>query len=196
MSDKIGFTRRLAALLVIAAFALLLAISLLYAQGEEEHEEEVMAADTTEAMVPVSQVAVLDSVYHTINAGFKQLEPIFRKGCYDCHTDYTEYPWYYKLPLIKGMINDDIKEAHHHVDMTNGFPFKAHDGPADQLVSIREEIKSGDMPPFAYRLMHWSAKPSDAEADSVYQWVDSSLKLLAAHGQVPREGGQDEDDEM
>ena len=192
MVNKISSARSVPALLLISVFAALFTFSLLFAHGDEEHEAEpataVQAADPSAA-----ETAGLDSVYQVIAAGFEDLERIFRKGCYDCHSDQTVYPWYYRLPPVKGLIDDDIQEAREHLDMSDGFPFDSHATPADDLAEIEEEIEEGSMPPGLYRLMHWSAKPLEAEQDSVFQWIDQSLKLLAAHGQRPR-GGHEKTD--
>jgi hypothetical protein len=167
-----------------------------HAQGDAELEgmDAATMGDSTGSAVTVDSAKIaLDSAYATIQAGFVKLNNVFEKGCFDCHTDRTKFPWYHSLPLVKTMIDDDIKGAHRHMNMTNGFPFKGHDKPADQLVAIHDEIDDGDMPPIMYRMMHWSAKPSDAEKESVFQWIDSSLALLKAHGQVPEEGEEHEE---
>lgn len=166
----------------------------IFAQGDEEHEEAAMSDSSGTVIAVDSAKIALDSAYATIQVGFVKLNNIFEKGCFDCHTDRTKYPWYHSLPLVKSLIDGDIKGAHRHVDMTNGFPFKGHHKPADQLAGIREEIEGGDMPPIMYRMMHWSAKPSDAEKDSVFQWIDSSLALLKVHGQVPEKGDDHDED--
>ena len=41
------------------------------------------------------------------------------------------------------------------------------------------------MPLRSYRLMHWGAAPNDAEKDSIFTWIDNSLRLLAKRGQFP-----------
>jgi hypothetical protein len=126
-----------------------------------------------------------DSLYADINRGFAALEPIFVKGCFDCHTNRTRFPWYHKLPVIKGMIDSDIRGAQKRLNMSSGFPFSKRGNVADDLVNIHDELKSGDMPPLSYRFIHWDAKPSQAEADSIYNWIDISLKALSAHGIEP-----------
>ncbi|MFH1893581.1 MAG: heme-binding domain-containing protein [Candidatus Zixiibacteriota bacterium] len=160
------------------------------AYGDEEHADSAMNDSSEAAIGADSAVIALDSVCATIQAGFKKLGRIFEKGCFNCHTDRTEYPWYHSIPLVKSLIDSDIEEARKRVDMSNGFPFKSRVRPADVLAEIRDEIESGGMPPLMYRMMHWSAKPSDAERDSIFQWIDSSLALLKAHGQTP--GGEEE----
>ena len=126
-----------------------------------------------------------DSLYKLIQGEFVKLEPLWQKACYDCHSDKTVYPWYYKLPLIKGMIDEDISEARAEMDMSNGFPFISQRQPVDDLRKLGREVSEGAMPPGSYKIMHWSASLSQAEKDSVAAFVDNSLKLLAAHGITP-----------
>lgn len=127
----------------------------------------------------------LFTAYAQIQSDYQAVKPLFERGCYDCHSANTCYPWYHKLPLVKGLIDSDISKARRNVDFTNGFPFKGHARPADDLLGIRGELIEGDMPPWNYNLMHWNAAPSDAERDTMITWIDNSLRLLAAHGQYP-----------
>lgn len=126
-----------------------------------------------------------DSIYAGIQAGFQQVRPIFQRACFNCHTDQTRYPWYHQLPGVRALIDSDIRKARKRLDMSKGFPFVGHARPADNLVGIKEQITEGEMPPWEYRLMHWDAKPSRPEVDSIVGWIDQSLRVLAAHGQFP-----------
>jgi len=153
--------------------------------GGESHENQSPDSTDATAAVADSSETPLDSVFVVIGEGFEALKPTFQRGCFDCHSTHTRYPWYYKLPLVKGMIDKDTREAKKHLDMTNGFPFRGHGKPADDLLSIKDVIVDGDMPPWQYRLMHWGASPSDSETDSIVAWVDKSLQLLSAHGVYP-----------
>ena len=173
---------------------LLLLLSLVspaFAQGQETLAQQ--GADTINLLDMRSRVmaftAVLDSVYTSIGGTYRGIEPILRRACYDCHSGQTRFPWYYKIPGIRGMIDQDIAGARKHVDMDKGFPFGGHASQEAMLRGMREEIAEGGMPPFTYRLMHWGAKPSDAARDSVFAWIDSSLsaiqQIMSAFGVVP-----------
>ncbi len=154
--------------------------------------ESAASTNTANLTTPDSATLVQDSVYAEINNGFVTLRPIFVKGCFDCHTHQTRFPWYYKLPIIKGMIDSDIRNAHKKLDMEPGFPFSKRGDVADDLVNIHDELQSSDMPPLSYRFMHWDAKPSKAERDSVFNWINRSLKSLSDIGiepTAPPEGG-------
>ncbi len=173
--------------------------SLAFGHGDEKHDEteskEAIVVDTTaEAVAKMeAEKQLLDSIFAIIQKEFVTLEPVFKKGCFDCHTSRTIYPWYHFIPGVKGMIDDDVQEAKKHLDMSDGFPFKGHGKPADDLVAIREVLENGKMPPFNYRFMHWSAKPSDSEKESLFSWIDRGLASLATAGVHPKSANNTEE---
>ncbi len=156
-----------------------------YSHKDKPHTDaDTSSVDTGET--PNDSVsAVMDSIYQLIQNGYTDLQPLFQRGCYDCHSDQTNYPWYYKLPGIKGTIDDDITEARKHLDMSQGFPFLGHGEPNEDLEAIKKVLKEGDMPPFKYRILHWNARFSDEEVKTVTSWIDKSLKRLAEN-KLPR----------
>lgn len=116
-----------------------------------------------------------------IGAAYRQkIEPIFRRACMDCHSAHTDYPWYQRLPLVRGLIDRDIAEARTHLDMTEGYPFRSHAPPLEDLEAIEEDIREGSMPPFRYRIMHPSAALTDEEKAQVFQWAQRSKEILGA----------------
>lgn len=165
--------------LAIFAASLLAYSAFLFADDMVTTEESPQLSDTQ------APAANTDSLYAIIQQDFQRLEPIWKKACYDCHSDKTDYPWYYKLPFVKGMIDDDITEARAEVDMSNGFPFVSNHKPVDDLRKLGREVAEGAMPPGNYKFMHWSASLSQEEKDSVAAFVDNSLKILAANGITP-----------
>lgn len=120
------------------------------------------------------------------NAGIKliqgdykrRIEPLFKKSCMDCHSAQTNYPWYHKIPGIKQMIDSDIEEARHHLDFTDGYPFKSHASPEEDLDAIAKSVEEKTMPPFSYRLMHLDAAFTDEEKKILLNWVEKSKPLL------------------
>jgi hypothetical protein len=135
-----------------------------------------------------------DSLYVAINIGFQALKPAFEHGCYDCHSKFTQFPWYYKLPIIKGLIDSDIRKARRQVDFSDGFPFAGKGSQADMLKGMLDEIQSGDMPPFTFRMVHWGRQIQDTSKESVVRWIFSSLALLARVGMLPSEDKTSEEE--
>jgi hypothetical protein len=108
----------------------------------------------------------------------KTVKPIFEKKCMDCHSQNPRYPWYHGLPFVKGLIDGDIAESRTHLDLTDGFPFKGHGSPSEDLEAIAGSIKEGSMPPLRYLVMHPSAKISDEDKEAILSWIGRSQDLL------------------
>lgn len=103
----------------------------------------------------------------------KEIEPIFRKKCFDCHSAETVYPSHYKLPLAKQIIDYDIREGRKHLDMTEGFPFKGHHTVDEQLESLAKAVKKNTMPLRRYRLLHPGSGLTAEEREKILDWVKS-----------------------
>jgi len=153
-----------------------------------------LAADEGDVVRPESAPAVelrdtaTDSVYSLINASYQNVRPIFERSCFDCHSSFTDFPWYHSLPLIGGMLDDHVKEGREHLDLTDDFPFGGEGAQEKLLGEIREEIEEGKMPLWSYRLMHWGTAIENERRDSVFYWLDESLELLRSHAAPsPRE---------
>lgn len=114
-----------------------------------------------------------------INADYLQsVKAIFQKSCFDCHSASTRYPWYAGLPIAKGMIESDVREAKEHLDLTADFPFGGHGTPREDLEAIGKEVAEGEMPPFRYRLLHWKNGLSPTDRQAIQEWVQRSLALI------------------
>jgi hypothetical protein len=106
------------------------------------------------------------------------VKPLIIRACYNCHSSQTNFPWYYDLPIIKGQIDKDIKEAKKHLDFGDKFPFISHAAPKKDLTALRKTIVEGTMPPFKYKIMHFESWLSDTEKKSIISWIDRSLGKL------------------
>lgn len=182
---EVVLTSRLARLWLIFGIGAFAIIQLVYSASTLADSEKDEGAAAATAIAEQADGNV-DSLYAHIQQEFAKLEPIWQKACNDCHTDRTDYPWYYKLPFVKGMIDKDIEEARAELDMSKGFPFVSHREPVDDLKKLAHEVEEGAMPPGKYTFMHWSASLSTEEKDSISNFVNSSLTMLASHGIVPK----------
>ena len=171
--------RLLNGFLVLGLLLLIPVVSTL-SHGKKKHDDDRKndKQETVDSTLSDSSQIIQDSVYAAINDNYQTVRYIFKNSCFDCHTDSTKYPWYHVLPLIGGMIDDDIEEAKTHLDMSNDFPFGGHATQIDQLTEIKEEIKEGKMPILSYRLTHWGLLIEGEKQDSVFLWIDESIKML------------------
>ncbi len=144
--------------------------SLCYSHGGKVHREETVILPSKDAFI---------DIYKQVNDDYiRQVEPIFQAKCFNCHSLKTNYPWYYKLPGAKQIINDHIKEALGHLDMTEGFPFKGHETPIKDLEALKKTIQNDSMPPWYYRIFHEDSSVTDQEKELIFKWIDSSLEKL------------------
>lgn len=117
--------------------------------------------------------------YKSITEQYKSnVEIIFQAKCFDCHSGKTNYPWYYSVPGVNLIMNSHIKEAQSHIDMTDGFPFKSHLSPREDLVAIKKSIVKGDMPPWYYKPFHKDSEITSKEKETILKWIDNSLNKL------------------
>ncbi len=154
-------------LVIFLIFSLVLPV---HAHEGRRHDSPTSATSAGKTEDP--RIIEISSAYNS------RIKPLFQKACFDCHSDQPVYPWYYKVPGVKQLIDSDIAEAKTHLDLSPGFPFKGHGSPAEDLAAISDSIKSGSMPPFLYRMMHSSQKLSEAEQQIVLDWARDSSALL------------------
>lgn len=148
--------------------------SLSWGHGGEDHSE--MKKDSQPV---VSGDDELKQKYIQINKLYiKTVRPIFKKSCFDCHGNTTNYPWYYKIPGVKQLIDHDIEESKKHLDFSNDFPFVSHETPLKDFEAIGKTIKDGSMPPLRYRIMHGDSKITEDDIKQVEKWIKESREIL------------------
>ena len=177
-----------------AAIGSLLFVAALMAQTKDEPISSDAVPSTAKEVVTRTTEEKQDSLFALIDENFKFVRPIFEHSCYDCHSNATKYPWYHSLPVIKGMIDDDIKRGRKKVDFSDGFPFEGK-GPALQILhNIRDETNEGSMPIWQYRLIHWGTSIDGARKDSVFAWLDSSIAMIESFYSAEKIPFQKDDD--
>ena len=86
--------------------------------------------------------------------------------CADCHSSETRWPVYARIAPGSWLIERDIVEARKHMDLS-----RWQQMPVEQqqvlTAKIVQEAKSGDMPPLQYRLLHWDAKLSKGDVQTL-----------------------------
>lgn len=114
-----------------------------------------------------------------INARYKKdIVPIFKVACWDCHTMDTHYPFYYALPPVKKMMDYDIIEGRRHLWLGEDFPFDDRHSPYYDLDEIELSIIRKTAPPVKYMALHWDAILSEKEKQLILDWARDGKKLL------------------
>ncbi|MBI5637786.1 MAG: heme-binding domain-containing protein [Nitrospinae bacterium] len=168
---------------VVAAIAFLFPAVTILAHGGKEHGKggETPAAAGQSAAPPPDAVAL-----NVINNHYlRDVKPIFKRVCFDCHSEQIRYPAYYVIPGIRQLIDHDIREAREHIDMNADYPFKGHGTPLKDLKAIQKEMEEGDMPPLRYKITHWKERLTGEEKQIILRWATDGIKLLPAAPEEP-----------
>jgi len=90
-----------------------------------------------------------------------------KDACYDCHSNNTNYTWYFKIQPVGLMMNRHIKEGREELNFSN---FAINPG---KMKEIAEVIEEDEMPLKSYRMMHKKARLDDTRKKELIQWAES-----------------------
>ena len=83
---------------------------------------------------------------------------LFMRGCADCHSHETKYPWYNQIAPISWLIANHIEEGREHFNVSMWGIQKKNDG--DEAA---KEVEEGKMPLSSYLIAHPEARFSKEE---------------------------------
>jgi cytochrome c len=86
--------------------------------------------------------------------------------CADCHSSETRWPLYAHVAPGSWLIERDIVEARKYMNLSRWDLLSMEDQEV-LLAKISHEAKSGEMPPLQYLAMHWGARLSPAEVQTL-----------------------------
>lgn len=154
----------------IITFLFLVFIGIQFIQPEKNNQSLDMRNDIT-GVVPVP-----DSVMN-----------ILKTSCYDCHSNYTEYPWYTNIQpggwFLKSHIDDGKKHLNFQefalVEPNAKYPTKVlrQDHKLDEIAEV---VEDDFMPLDSYLWIHRDAKLDARQKKLIISWVDSAKKILVS----------------
>lgn len=105
---------------------------------------------------------------------------VLKTSCYDCHSDYTSYPWYDRIAPVSWWVANHINEGKRHFNFTTfgDYPPKKMD---KKLKEVSETVKKGEMPLDSYLWIHKDAQLNAAQKELLKHWV------VTARAQLPKQ---------
>ena len=103
-----------------------------------------------------------------IPAGVKT---ILDKGCNDCHSNNTRYPWYSKVQPVDWWMTHHVNEGKRELNFDEFTTYNLR-RQYHKLEEIAEEVKEGAMPLNSYTWIHKDAILTAGEKDSLVNWAD------------------------
>jgi heme-binding protein len=107
-----------------------------------------------------------------------QVSDLLNRGCRDCHSYRTSWPWYSNVAPFSWIIADDVNQGRRHVNFSDWAQYdpKRADHKLDQIC---DEVKDGGMPLTSYKWMHSAARLTDHERAEICLWVGAERERLA-----------------
>lgn len=112
---------------------------------------------------------------------------VLQQKCVDCHSAHTARPWYFSMPIAKGMISRDVDEGIAALEFTDALFTDKGDFSQIQLAEIESVMYTGTMPPKRYVMMHWDTSVSKEDKDNVRAWVKNVRAQKFASPNVAQE---------
>ncbi len=99
-----------------------------------------------------------------------ELKAVFKKSCYDCHSNETIWPWYSYVAPVSWLVADDVHEGRKHLNFSNWQNLEVRKI-SKKKEDIREMIDEGEMPLSKYVLLHPEAKLSEKDKQIIKDWT-------------------------
>lgn len=110
----------------------------------------------------------------------ENLEKVLKTACYDCHSNYTEYPWYASVQPVAWYLADHVNDGKRHFNFSTfaklRIAIQNH-----KLEEVIEQVKEGEMPMTAYTLIHRDAALTNDQKALIIQWAQSAIDSIHAH---------------
>ncbi len=101
----------------------------------------------------------------------KEIMTMFRRACYDCHSNETVWPWYSFVAPVSWLVESDVKVGRGIVNFSewNDYSEKLQNLKRYKIGSVVDE---GEMPLWFYVSLHSEAKLSQADIDLLVSWSE------------------------
>jgi hypothetical protein len=104
---------------------------------------------------------------------------VLQRSCQNCHSEKTEWPWYSHIAPMSWLVEGDVSQARSHMNLSHWSDYTVEEQ-QDLLARIGSVVRSGEMPPGRYTMIHSNAKLSPTERDNVYRWAHGERRRLKA----------------
>jgi 16S rRNA U1498 N3-methylase RsmE len=101
-----------------------------------------------------------------------EVQNILEKACMDCHSSQTTYPWYANITPVNYWLEGHVKEGNEHLNFSewNSYTLEDQKHVSKEIVEV---VGKKEMPMLFYWLIHWDAKLTDAERETLVTYFKS-----------------------
>jgi mono/diheme cytochrome c family protein len=96
-----------------------------------------------------------------------EVKAIFKKACYNCHSNETNWVWYTKVAPASFLAVGDVNDGRKHLNFSE-WDIKKESKKKEE---IWDEIREEQMPPWQYKIFHSEAKLTPEEKNVLRNWA-------------------------
>ena len=95
---------------------------------------------------------------------------ILVQKCYDCHSNRSNYPWYFNIQPVGWWMDHHITEGKEHLNFSE-FTTYTEKRANHKMNEVSEAVNEGWMPIDSYLWTHHDAKITQEDRDAVNAWI-------------------------
>jgi len=100
----------------------------------------------------------------------RNIEPILRRSCYDCHSSETRWPWYSHIAPFSWRVVQDVREGRDEMSFSEWNTYSQ--SRRDHLMEeICDQVEKGEMPLKPYVIMHPRADLTIEDKRALCVWA-------------------------
>jgi hypothetical protein len=104
---------------------------------------------------------------------------VFRRSCFDCHSDSTVYPWYAEIQPVGWWLNSHIQDGKRQFDFDRFASYR----PMRQYGKFKDlvqQLQQDEMPLGSYLFIHRYARLTSDEKEEVIRWSGAMMDSMRA----------------
>jgi hypothetical protein len=103
-----------------------------------------------------------------------EIRTLAKRGCFDCHSNETVWPWYSRVAPISWLVYRDVDAGRRVLNFSEWQDGRRE---GENATKINNEIAEGEMPPLMYRIVHPDARLTPGEKRQLTDGVTASFPL-------------------
>lgn len=104
------------------------------------------------------------------------IKNIFKKACYDCHSNETVWPWYSKVAPVSWFIIKDVKDGRNQLNFSEWEKLNRN-VKEKRIKAIWEQINNDEMPLNNYKYLHPDSKLDIIQKNLIKKWMSSFVTM-------------------
>lgn len=101
---------------------------------------------------------------------------LLERSCHDCHSNNTVWPWYSQVAPASWLVVSDVNRGRRAMNLSEWAGIDAAKR-RSLITHICAEVRDGEMPPQAYKVVHRNAGVATADVNVLCAWTNSTVEL-------------------